>query len=275
MVQAVSPPVDGDVYSNLLRQLIAFRAPGDDGGDQDWEGVLVELVSPDASSTSTDADYIRVLLSDGLVRMWKGTEVANVRCLHTEPYSIDEVDFKVGRSIFRGGTRRAQQLKGEALVSKGVEVWNEMNRCWRKARVLRDSAEEPVVVTYDDKTEGELHSFDVWRIEGEDTEDGILREKEVTILESVHTKCIVTQVHEKRLIHVYKQLSKGEMPILRFSKTVAWIEEEVEGGGRASTLVQLPLPVDMSKPVDAVMDDEHWLLLTYTHADEEVAMASD
>lgn len=271
MVQAIAPPMDGDHgddYQRLERNLIAFKAKNERGVEADWEGVLVEMIDP---VESTSVAHMRVLHSDGLVRMWETKETSSVRSLHSVEYSVDEVDFKVERSIFRGGTRQANQLKGEALIGRGVEVWNEMSRSWRKAKVLKDDGE--VVVHYEDNTECALNQFDVWKVEGEDTEDGILREKEETMIESVHTKCIVTHVPERGMIHVYKHLSCHEMPHLKFAKKFAWIEEDVQGADRVSTIVQLPHPVDFSKPVDAVIDEEHWLLLTYTYTSEDTAMA--
>ena len=76
------------------------------------------------------------------------------------------------------------------------------------------------------------------------------------------------------MIHVYKYLSMHRMPVLRVSKNVLWIEEDTEDADKIRTLVELPRPVDPSKPVDAVIDEESWMMLTYTYIDEDINMAS-
>jgi hypothetical protein len=273
MVQAISPPVGEGQYIDMVHKLIRFNAPDPSGPEREWEGLLVQLVdASESADAGTKAGLLRVLHADGLVRMWESKEVSSVRAVHPEPFSSAEIDFKVDRSIFRGGTRQANQLKGKALVGKTVEVWNEMSRGWRVAKVTRDDGE--VGVSYEDKPEeGELNMFDVWKLQGEDAEDGILREAEETIVESVHTKCVVTRIPEKKLVNIYKQLCRNEMPTIRTTKTMAWIEEDVGGGDRVSTVVHLPHHLDISKPVDAVMDAENWLLIAYTHLDEDVKMA--
>lgn len=267
MVQARPAPRDGDEYDNFEHKLITFNAPGPEGAQQQWEGLLVQILSgKHANSDSDITERLRILHSDGLVRIWWGNEVSNVESVHPEPYSPEEIDFKVERSIFRGGTRQGNQLKGEALVDKDIEVWREMSRGWQKAKVLRD--ENDIAVLFDDNTEGTLTEEDVWRMVGEDSDDGILKEKEVSILQSAYSKCIVSHVPEKGLVHIYKHLSSDKIPAIKTSKEVAYIDEQTDNGGTVKTVVQLPHPVDLSKCVDGVMDVENWLRLTYTQAQE-------
>jgi hypothetical protein len=251
-------------FSNLKRKLITFNSTESDSVQ---EGVLVD-VSENTEGQPT-LKSLRILHADGLVRKWQCSEIRDPNVVHSDAFSEEDVSFKLKRSLYRGGSQRGRKSRGKALEGEMIDVWSEEARDWQKAcKVVKDSGDELRVQHPDGRVE-ELNDMHMWKLHDENPDDALLSPGEVTLMEEPMINCCITKEADNATVNVYKMLASREWPGLRVTKNFITIAERLTGEDKPSQVyvIEPPVACDTSKPIDAIVDDNKWLQITYTCLD--------
>lgn len=254
---------DTSPWESVVRKRVAFTANPD---KRKCEGLVAEF-EPGGSDGQAK---VMVLHTDGMQRRWKAADIELKSVLSDKPFSERYVEDRTSARPARGGTTKGQQmLQDGQLQGENILVWNEDTMNWDLGEVIEAVDGDKFHVQMEDcPVQLDLKKL-VWKVQGETALDVLDSEQDLLILDDPSIPVLVTQQIASKRMQVYlrtKHCSKGKVPQVFATSEVIHVDDRSDDGHQSRDVVvvlQAHQQCDVTQPVEAVLDKENWLRVTF------------